>query len=104
VKKAYRKAMDLISNPRFMQSFNGWAAIFFVVLIFPSVAFGWVNLVVYVSVLSIWALVASHWAAWQSARVEVKQGEIDEASDAKTRDMIEEIVKRLNELTPDPDK
>jgi len=104
MKKTYKKVTDLIGNPKFMQSFNGWAAIFFAVLIIPSLIFGWVDLVVYVSVLSIWALVASHWAGWQSARVEVKQAEIDKADDEKMRNMIEEIVERLNDLTPDPDK
>ena len=102
MKNPYRKVMNLIGDPKFMKSFNGWAALFFAFLIIPSLAFGWVNLVVYVSVLSIWALVASHWAGWQSARVEVKQAEIDEANDEKTRQMIEEIVKRLDERTPDP--
>jgi len=86
-----------------MQSFNGWAALFFAVLIIPSLAFGWVNLVVYVSVLSIWALVASHWAGWQSARVEVKQAQIEKDQDDKLRASIEETVKRVDELTPDPD-
>lgn len=102
MKKFYGKITDLIGDPKFMQSFNGWAALFFAFLIIPSLAFGWVSLVVYVSVLSIWALVASHWSGWQSARVEVKQAEIDEANDKKMREMIEEIVKRLDERTPDP--
>ena len=34
---------------------------------------GWLSSVVYVSALSLWALVSGHWAAWQAARVEVKQ-------------------------------
>lgn len=96
--------MDIIGDAKFMQKFNGWAAIFFAFLIIPSLAFGWVELVVYVSVLSIWALVASHWAGWQSARVEVKQLELEKAQDKQLRDLIEEIVQRLDEKTPDPDK
>jgi type VI protein secretion system component VasK len=28
---------------------------------------------VYVSALSLWALVSGHWSAWQAARVEVNQ-------------------------------
>lgn len=104
VKEGYKKVLTLIGDPRFMQSFNGWAALFFAVLIIPSLAFGWVSLVVYVSVLSIWALVASHWAGWQSARVEVKQAEIDQANDEKLHDIMEEIIRRLDERTPDPDK
>jgi hypothetical protein len=34
---------------------------------------GWLNSVVYVSALSLWALVSGHWSAWQAARVEVEQ-------------------------------
>ena len=99
----YDRIMTVISDAKFMQAFNGWAAVFFAVLIIPSLVFGWVNLVVYVSVLSIWALVASHWAGWQSARVEVKQQELEQTQDKQLRDMIEEIVQRLDEKTPDPD-
>lgn len=40
-----------------------------------SILTGWISSVVYVSVLSLWALVSGHWAAWQAARVEVKQEE-----------------------------
>lgn len=101
LKRAYTKVMNLIGDPRFMQAFNGWAALFFAFLIIPSLAFGWVAMVTYVSVLSIWALVASHWSGWQSARVEVKQAQIDKADDEKMRSMIEEIVERLDKLTPD---
>lgn len=38
-----------------------------------SYAMGWLNSVVYVSALSLWALVSGHWSAWQAARVEVAQ-------------------------------
>jgi hypothetical protein len=38
-----------------------------------SLATGWVKSVVYVSALSLWALVSGHWSAWQAARVEVNQ-------------------------------
>ena len=38
-----------------------------------SIATHWVASVVYVSALSLWALVSGHWSAWQAARVEVEQ-------------------------------
>lgn len=56
-----------------MRRVNGWLAVFWIVMIPPSLYFGWVKSVVFVSALSIWALVSGHWAAWQAARVEVKQ-------------------------------
>jgi hypothetical protein len=41
----------------------GWA-----VMIPIAFATGWIDSVRFVSVLSLWALVASHWAAWLAAR------------------------------------
>lgn len=64
-------------DPVFMRRVNGWLAIFWVVMIPVSVATGWISTVDYVSALSLWALVSGHWAAWQAARVEVKQDEED---------------------------
>lgn len=62
-------------DPKFMRKVNGWLTIFWIVMIPISFATGWVNLTMYVSALSLWALVSGHWAAWQAARVEVKQDE-----------------------------
>lgn len=58
-----------------MRRVNGWLAVFWILMIPPAIIFGWVNSVVFVSALSIWALVSGHWSAWQAARVEVKQDE-----------------------------
>ena len=58
-----------------MRRVNGWLAVFWLLMIPPAIIFGWVNSVVFVSALSIWALVSGHWSAWQAARVEVKQDE-----------------------------
>lgn len=60
-------------DPVFMRRVNGWLTIFWVVMIPVSLATGWVKSVVYVSALSLWALVSGHWSAWQAARVEVEQ-------------------------------
>lgn len=62
-------------DPVFMRRVNGWLAVFWLLMIPPALIFGWVNSVVFVSALSIWALVSGHWSAWQAARVEVKQDE-----------------------------
>ena len=60
-------------DPVFMRRVNGWLAIFWIAMIPISYSFGWLNSVVYVSALSLWALVSGHWSAWQAARVEVAQ-------------------------------
>jgi hypothetical protein len=60
-------------DPKFMRRVNGWLTIFWIAMIPVSVVMGWITSVAYVSALSLWALVSGHWAAWQAARVEVKQ-------------------------------
>ena len=60
-------------DPVFMRRVNGWLTIFWVVMIPVSFLMHWLSSVVYVSALSLWALVAGHWSAWQAARVEVTQ-------------------------------
>lgn len=60
-------------DPVFMRRVNGWLTMFWLVMIPISLATGWVKSVVYVSALSLWALVSGHWSAWQAARVEVAQ-------------------------------
>lgn len=60
-------------DPVFMRRVNGWLTIFWVVMIPVSFLMHWLSSVVYVSALSLWALVAGHWSSWQAARVEVTQ-------------------------------
>lgn len=56
---------------------------------------GWLNSVVYVSALSLWALVAGHWSTWQAARVEVtQQKETQKLEDSPLEDrVVDKIVK-----------
>ena len=84
-------------DPVFMRRVNGWLTIFWIAMIPISAAMGWLNSVVYVSALSLWALVSGHWSAWQAARVEVKQEEAQQA--AKKQDMASDVVEALVERT-----
>ena len=84
-------------DPVFMRRLNGWLAIFWIVMIPISMWRGWLNSVVYVSALSLWALVSGHWSAWQAARVEVQQQADSEA--AQKRDVAEEVVQEIIEKT-----
>ena len=84
-------------DPVFMRRVNGWLTIFWLVMIPVSLVTHWVNSVVYVSALSLWALVSGHWSAWQAARVEVKQHE--EARAARNENLAEEVVEQLVERT-----
>ena len=68
-------------DPVFMRRVNGWLTIFWLAMIPTSMMMGWLNSVVYVSALSLWALVSGHWSAWQAARVEVYQQQQDVATE-----------------------
>jgi hypothetical protein len=80
-----------------MRRVNGWLTIFWILMIPVSLATGWVNSVVYVSALSLWALVSGHWSAWQAARVEVRQDE--EARRAEQEPLEQRVVEAVLENT-----
>ena len=84
-------------DPVFMRRVNGWLTVFWLFMIPLSLATGWVKSVVYVSALSLWALVSGHWSAWQAARVEVAQKE--EADRREQQDVAEEVVDKMVEKT-----
>jgi hypothetical protein len=76
-------------DPVFMRRVNGWLTIFWLAMIPVSYEIGWLKSVVYVSALSLWALVSGHWSAWQAARVEVAQAKEMERQE---REPVEEKV------------
>jgi hypothetical protein len=80
-------------DPVFMRRVNGWLTVFWILMIPVSLATGWVNSVVYVSALSLWALVSGNWSAWQAARVEVKQHE--EAEKSNQANLPEQVVQHI---------
>ncbi len=85
-------------DPVFMRRVNGWLTIFWIAMIPVSLATGWVKSVVYVSALSLWALVSGHWSAWQAARVEVTQQreEQAEAEHPVEQRVVEKIVEETD--------
>src|SRR5512141_410466 len=84
-------------DPVFMRRVNGWLAIFWLIMIPISLVTHWVSSVVYVSALSLWALVSGHWSAWQAARVEVAQRE--EARKREEEDVAGDVVEQLVQRT-----
>lgn len=90
-------------DPVFMRRVNGWLTIVWLVMIPLSLALGWVHSVVYVSALSLWALVSGHWSAWQAARVEVNQQE--DLARRADQDIASDVVDKLvdqTEIQPEP--
>jgi hypothetical protein len=84
-------------DPVFMRRVNGWLTMFWIAMIPVSLATGWVKSVVYVSALSLWALVSGHWSAWQAARVEVAQQQ--EMQRQKAEPVEEKVVEKIVERT-----
>ena len=58
---------------------------------------GLLKSVVYVSALSLWALVSGHWSAWQAARVEVEQAR--GVAEAAAHPVEEKVVQAIVEKT-----
>lgn len=85
-------------DPVFMRRVNGWLTIFWLAMIPISMIMGWLNSVVYVSALSLWALVSGHWSAWQAARVEVNQEKAAEqlAQEDPVSDVVEALIERTD--------
>ena len=84
-------------DPVFMRRVNGWLTIFWIVMIPVSIVLGLLSSVVYVSALSLWALVSGHWSAWQAARVEVAQSA--ETQKLEEHPIEERVVEQLIEQT-----
>ena len=84
-------------DPVFMRRVNGWLTMFWLVMIPVSYEIGWLKSVVYVSALSLWALVSGHWSAWQAARVEVEQRR--QAEREKDDPLEEKVVNKIVEKT-----
>lgn len=82
-------------DPVFMRRVNGWLTILWLVMIPVSIATHWLSSVIYVSALSLWALVSGHWSAWQAARVEVAQKQ----AEARRENVASEVVEQLVEST-----
>jgi hypothetical protein len=85
-------------DPVFMRRVNGWLTIFWLAMIPASYELGWLKSVVYVSALSLWALVSGHWSAWQAARVEVAQTREQERQrqEPVEEKVVEKIVEKTN--------
>jgi len=84
-----------------MRRVNGWLTMFWLVMIPISYTMHWLSSVVYVSALSLWALVAGHWSSWQAARVEVAQDrevrrQLDDPMEEK---VVDKIIERT-EVNP----
>lgn len=100
MKRAMVRWDSFFGNPALMRNINGWLAVASVILIPVSMFTGWINSVTFVASLSIWALVAGHWSAYQSARVEEKQDITDQYNPNTPSVPPEILLEESEDLTP----
>ncbi len=85
----------------FMRRVNGWLTVFWIAMIPISYSMHWLSSVIYVSALSLWALVTGHWSSWQAARVEVaQQAETEEREREPLEDKVVEKLVADTEIHP----
>lgn len=74
-----RSPLEAIQDPRFVRRVNGWATVVFLVWIFPAMALKGVReSIPFLTFYSLWALVATHYGGWLTARVETRAKDIEE--------------------------
>jgi len=88
-------------DPVFMRKINGWLTIFWLVNFPPVIACyiwapdAWKQAsILYLALVSIYANVAGHLAAWQASRIEVIQNE--DANVAEVLDKVTEVHEKLD--------
>jgi hypothetical protein len=86
--KPMRRLARWLGSPVVMRHLNGWATVFWVLMIPVSLELHWLSSVTYVAALSIWALVSGHLATWQSARIAAHQA--DDANVQEVLDIVSE--------------
>ncbi len=86
---------SLWEDPKKFRAVNGWLVVFWTALVPISYAMGWLTSVVYVSALSLYAIVTGHLATWQSARVEVLQEQERRERDDDFERRIEEKINSI---------
>lgn len=84
---------DQVQDPIKWRRLNGWMVIFWMAMFVVSIAMGWLSIVSFISVLSIYANWATHLGVWAASRAEAKQVEVEKATiAAKKADVSAEEV------------
>lgn len=68
------RVFSLFGRPAFLRNFHKWATVLWLIASVPlALVFG--ESVIFVSWLSLYAVVVGHWSSFQASAVEVKQDE-----------------------------
>lgn len=71
VRRWFLRGLHYFNSAPFLYGFHAWATIFWTAMLIPS-WFWWRQNLFWIIVLSWWALVATHWGAWQATRAEIQ--------------------------------
>lgn len=86
-----------MKSPTVMKKFHGWLTVVWAVMMPVALWSGWVKSVIFISVLSIYALFIGHFSSWQATRVEVRQEEILEKKDEHFEKRVESKIDKIVE-------
>jgi hypothetical protein len=64
-----KKCLEMLNDPHFLMKFHGWATLIWIVLVIPTVLL-WPESILWLALMSVWANVAGHWAAYQAAHAD----------------------------------
>lgn len=78
--------LRFLSSPVVMRRANGWLVIAWLTMIPVTLASGLKNSLPFLVGISLWALVAAHWAAWQAGVVACAQD-----ADANVQDVVDRL-------------
>jgi hypothetical protein len=80
-----KKILNWLDDAELMRKANGWLAVVWLLAAIPICL--WLSSSVpFLVFISVYAVVTGHWAAWQAARVEVKQEQERLAREAEASD------------------
>jgi hypothetical protein len=67
-----QKLVQLLDNPRVAKKIHGWLALLWFIAAFPAMLTGLKNSVPFLVFISVYAIVAGHFAGWDAAGGEVE--------------------------------
>ena len=93
-----KKVHNWLADSNHAMTLHGWFAIFWLVVSVPlALAFG--DMVLFVTWLSLYAIVVAHWSSWQSSRTEAAQ----DKADAELRELVLRLRRMDNEEPSNPE-
>ena len=92
-----KKILQKLNDPNFALRFHACMAIFFILLTIPAATW-WANSVPFLVAISMWALIAAHWSAYQASHGEKTQKEDNDADFAKLNEKIDQLTQLVVEV------